>query len=102
MNQQFPLPGGEEPIEDSEAWWERFRSLLDDQNEWPSVYVFKFIVPAERLDDMKDVFEGHPVRERASSKGTYVSVTARIRVESSDEVVAYYTEAGKVEGVMAL
>lgn len=83
-------------------WWRNFRTLLDEQNDWPTEYLFKFIVPRAALDEMKAVFGAHPVTVRASSKGRYLSVTARMQMASSEEVVAVYTAAGRVEGVIAL
>jgi hypothetical protein len=83
-------------------WWERFKELLDDQNDWPTRYTFKFIAPSGRVDDLKDVFGDHPVRVRKSSKGNYMSVTAHLRVSSSDEVVEIYEEASSIEGVISL
>lgn len=83
-------------------WWARFRELLDDQNDWPETYTFKFIVPSHGLDEMKAVFGGHPLRVRASSKGNYVSVTARMMMESSDAVIDVYKAAAEVEGVISL
>ncbi|NBC17840.1 MAG: DUF493 family protein [Bacteroidetes bacterium] len=85
-----------------EGWWNDFRELLDDQNDWPAEYVFKFIAPQDELDELKSVFGDHPVRVRESSKGNYVSVTARMEMHSSDEVVAVYKAAGAVEGVISL
>lgn len=85
-----------------DEWWEEFRELLDEQNDWPTRYTFKFIAPQPRLDDLKNVFGDHPIEVRSSSKGNYKSVTARIRVESSDEVVAIYEEASSIEGVISL
>lgn len=84
------------------AWWERFRELLDGQNEWPGPYLFKFIVPRAGLEDLKEVFGEHPVLVRASTRGRYVSVTATMEMESSDEVIGIYRAAGQVEGVIAL
>ena len=54
------------------------------------------------VDELKAVFGRHPVKVRASSKGNYVSVTARMHMTSSDDVLAVYREAGKVEGVISL
>ena len=85
-----------------ESWWERFQSLLDDQIDFPDEYVFKFIVPASNLNALRQVFGAIPVTERRSSKGTYVSVTATIEVHSSDEVIALYKAAGRVDQVMML
>lgn len=83
-------------------WWEEFRNLLDEENEWPAQYTFKFIAPSSKLDPLKAVFGDHPVDVRASSKGNYKSVTARINVQSSDEVVSIYEEAARIEGVISL
>lgn len=91
-----------EPKKRGEEWWSKFRGLLDDQNDWPTDYLFKFIVPSDELDDMKRVLGNERLKVRASSKGNYMSVTARRRVASSDDVIAIYKAAGDVEGVIAL
>ncbi len=92
----------QKPSETGPEWWDRFQSLLDAQIDWPSEYMFKFIVPSDNLDDLKAVFGENPVRVRASRKGNYMSVTARLHMTSSDEVVAIYHAAGRVEGVISL
>jgi putative lipoic acid-binding regulatory protein len=87
---------------DDEAWWDRFEDLLDDQNDWPTQYTFKFIAPASQLDELKAVFGDHPVRVRESSKGNYKSVTAHLQMSSSEDVVEVYEEASGIEDVIAL
>ncbi len=87
---------------EKEAWWSRFQSLLDDQTEWPTVYTFKFIAPRPELEALKEVFGEHPVTVRASSKGNYVSVTAQMEMQSSEEVLAVYDAASEVDNVIAL
>ncbi|PSQ58630.1 MAG: DUF493 domain-containing protein [Bacteroidetes bacterium QH_2_64_26] len=88
--------------EDDDAWWDRFEDLLDDQNDWPTQYTFKFIAPASQLDELKAVFGDHPVRVRESSKGNYKSVTAHLQMSSSEDVVEVYEEASGIEDVIAL
>lgn len=83
-------------------WWDEFKELLDEQNDWPTRYTFKFIAPSQRLDALKDVFGDHPVQVRSSSKGNYMSVTARMHMESSDAVVAIYEEASSIDDVISL
>lgn len=83
-------------------WWERFKDLLDEQNDWPTRYTFKFIAPTTSVGALKSVFGDHPVEVRSSSKGNYMSVTARMRMTSSDEVIAIYDEASDIEGVISL
>jgi len=86
----------------SQAWWDQFRTLLDELNEWPAEYMFKFIVPQSSLAAIKTIFDGQPVRVRASSRGNYLSVTARVLVDSSEDVIAIYASAGDIEGVISL
>ena len=83
-------------------WWDRFQGLLDDQNEWPTNYTFKFIAPADQLEELKAVFGQVDLSVRESRKGNYLSVTAVMEMHSSDEVVAMYHAAGRVDGVIAL
>ena len=76
--------------------------LLDEQTEWPTRYVFKFIVPRAGQEALERVFGDHPVIVRASTRGNYVSVTAQMEMQSSDEVIEVYQAAGRVEGVISL
>lgn len=85
-----------------DEWWEEFQELLDEQNDWPTEYTFKFIAPSQNLEPLKSVFGDHPVQVRSSSKGNYMSVTARMHMESSEEVLAIYEEAADIEGVISL
>ena len=88
--------------ENDDAWWDRFKDLLEDQNDWPTRYTFKFIAPSDTVDDLKAVFDDHPVRVRSSSKGNYKSVTPHVRCESSAKVIEIYSEASDIEGVISL
>ncbi|MDA0379078.1 MAG: DUF493 family protein [Bacteroidetes bacterium] len=83
-------------------WWDHFKQLLDENNEWPAPYLFKFIVPKAGIEELKSVLEGHDIDIKASTKGNYLSLTTRIRVESSEDVVAVYRSVGVVEGLIAL
>ncbi len=81
---------------------ERFRELLDGQNAWPAEYTFKFIVPEDRLPDLEAVFGQIPITVRESRNGRYRSVTATVLMHSSEEIVALYTEAARIPGLIAL
>jgi hypothetical protein len=82
--------------------WDRFRSLLNDEYDWPADYTFKFIVPSEQLGQVEAVFPGDERRVRASRRGRYCSVTVIRTVESAEEVIAVYDEAGAIEGIVSL
>lgn len=86
----------------SEEWWDNFRTLLDDQNEWPSTYLFKFIAPKEKAEDVQRLFEGQDVLVRASAQGSYHSITSRVHVDNAESIVDYYRRAALIEGVISL
>ena len=102
----FKQPGSEQTMKsvpaEEDAWWRHFQELLDDQIDFPDEYLFKFIVPARSLNALKNIFGRHPVTVRASSKGRYLSLTVKMEMHSSDEIVAVYQAAAKVEQVMML
>jgi len=79
-----------------------FKEKLDVQHQWPDVYMFKFIVPASKVNEVTALFKNDQVEERASSNGKYISVTVKAMIGSSDEVIAKYIEAKKIEGIISL
>ena len=85
-----------------EERWDNFRRLLDEQTDWPTEYLYKFIVPKEQLDAMKAVFMDAEIVVRASSKGKYLSVTSRLTATSADDVIDVYEKSGEIEGVISL
>lgn len=83
-------------------WISSFQQKLDQHHRWPSLYIFKFIVPKEKVDELKALFPQHTTSEKASTKGNYVSVTMEVMIPSSDSVINIYTVASTVEGLIAL
>jgi putative lipoic acid-binding regulatory protein len=77
-------------------------SKLDVFHDWPGNYLFKFIVPHEKLPELERVFEGHEFTTRSSRKGRYVSLTCERHLESSDAVIEVYREVEKIDGAFAL
>jgi uncharacterized protein len=79
-----------------------FREKLDQHYAWPALYIFKFIVPQGKEQEVKALFPLHETTERASSQGKYTSVTAQIMMPSSEAVIAIYRKAAAIEGLIAL
>lgn len=80
-----------------------FKERLDGYYDWPCAYLFKFIAPAELLDQVSALFAADvEIRTRHSKRGNYVSVTAEIVMAGSDEVIAIYERASEIDGVMPL
>ncbi len=81
---------------------ESFKNKLDKVHEWPSLYMFKFIVPSGKEQEVFALFPNNELTTKTSSHGNYVSVTAKVMMRSSEHVMEKYQEAHKIEGVLAL
>lgn len=84
---------------------ERLRARLNEIHIWPSVFMFKFILPTDeaRLTQLKLIFgESAEVRERLSSKGNYTSVTVREMMLSADDIFDRYRRAKDIKDIISL
>lgn len=85
-----------------QQWINGFREKLDQHYTWPSLYIFKFIVPKGKEGDLKQLFPLHTPTEKASRQGNYTSITMQMMMPSSDAVIEVYVKASQVEGIVAL
>lgn len=83
-------------------WIASFRQKLDEHYAWPALYTYKFIVPKGKEGEVKELFPYHPVTERNSKQGNYISVTVQVMMQSSEAVVDIYKKAALIEGIVAL
>jgi putative lipoic acid-binding regulatory protein len=80
-----------------------FKQTLDQTHSWPCQYMFKFIVPLPQKARVLELFqEEDAISTRKSRNGQYISVTAKCRVHSSEEVIAVYEAASRIEGIVSL
>jgi uncharacterized protein len=83
--------------------YETFRRRLDEHYTWPAVYTFKFIVPKTSAKELLSVFESNTDRSvRESGKGNYLSLTVRMIMPSSENVIAVYEAVAEIEGIISL
>lgn len=90
------------PADESAAGSARFKQLLDEQNEWPTAFTFKFIVPIDRLPALEEILSGFLLQTRPSRKGNYIAVTCAPLMASSDEVMSIYERTSHIEGIVSL
>lgn len=102
MTRLLSLSGGVAFYNMDEQWIQNFREKLDQHYSWPSLYVFKFIVPKGKEAEVKNLFPNHTATEKPSSRGNYTSVTVQIMAPSSDVVIDIYVKASTIEGIVAL
>lgn len=80
----------------------QFKEKLDSEYSWPSLYMFKFIVPKGKEEDIIALFPSNETSTKASKKGNYISVTAKVMMGSSEEIIKIYEKAYEIEGVISL
>lgn len=85
--------------------FDTLREHLTTSVSWPSVYMFKFIAPAEnRIFAMLHDLFPHQAEftNRHSAGGKYVSITVKEVMINPDEVIDRYQKASAIEGVIVL
>lgn len=90
-----------------EEFYAKLRAQLYDTALWPSIYLYKFIVPTsrEKITDIEGIFDnmGAVITTKKSRKGNYTSVSVNVRMKDPDAVIDKYKEvAANVEGVISL
>ena len=81
---------------------ERFRAVLEETHEWPTMYTFKFIVPSDKVDKIKKILKSDEVITRPSKKGNYLSLTCTKNMKSSDEIITIYRKVSDIKGIISL
>jgi uncharacterized protein len=75
---------------------------LDKNTAWPMLYMFKFIVPKSKQNQVTTMFKTHELQSKESKNGNYVSLTAQMFMNSSQDVINVYKKASTIEGLIAL
>ncbi len=87
---------------------DKYQSLLEQLNKdlnWPSVYMFKFIIPADnhQIALVQSKFSDEAVlTQKESSKGNYISITVKEVMLNPTSVIEKYQEMEGIEGLMIL
>lgn len=92
--------------QESEEFYGRLKEELLRGTEWPSTYLYKFIVPSDsdKTGRIEAIFDntGAVIETRKSKTGKYTSLSITVHLESPDDVIEKYIEVGKIEGVISL
>ena len=85
---------------------ESLQKKLEEQFEWPTIYLFKFIVVADNksVAQVEDLFDSETadISMRTSKTGKYISLSAKEMMLSPEKVIERYKEAAKIEGIISL
>lgn len=91
----------------SDEFYAKLKAELETTSDWPSEYLYKYIVPTDRekIELIERIFDnmGAVIKTKTSSKGKYTSVSVYVNLPNPDAVIEKYREVGdKVEGVISL
>lgn len=88
-----------------EEFYADLEKKLLDQHTFPTVYMFKFIVPNDevRVNQVKALFSANAaMTTRMSKNGKYMSFTVKVKVKEVKQVISTYQEAAKISGIVSL
>ncbi len=90
-----------------DEFYKKLKEQLQDSADWPSQYLYKFIVKTEvdKIEAIESIFNhaGAVITTTESKKGTYTSVSINVVMKDPDAVISKYIEVSKkVEGVISL
>lgn len=91
-------------MQESQSQFDGLRGKLE-QEEWPAVYLFKFIMPNnhETISRLLNIFGTENKQQIQNSKnGNYVSITIHEMMMSANDVIEKYEQAALLKGVMSL
>ena len=92
--------------EDTDGFYGRLREKLAENTNWPTNYLYKFIVPTDevRIAQIHKIFDntGAVIESKKSKKGNYTSLSITVHLNGPDEVIAKYREVAVVDGVISL
>ncbi len=81
---------------------DEFKEKLEKSYSWPSLYMFKFIVPAGKEQEVHKLFPKNVVIQKPSKNGKYISLTTEIMAGSTDQIISIYLQANRIERLIAL
>ncbi|MFT6746141.1 MAG: putative lipoic acid-binding regulatory protein [Glaciecola sp.] len=82
--------------------YDSFKEKLDEECTFPIKYMYKFIVPKDKVREVLPHFETADISTKKSKNGKYVSVSAVVMAFSSDDIITKYKSLGNIEGMISL
>jgi len=92
--------------EKTQEFYKRLKSELLNTSLWPSIYLYKFVVPTdtEKMERIFSAFDnmGAFIDTKLSKTGKYTSVSVNVKMKNPDDVIQKYIELSDIEGILSL
>ncbi|MBA4153274.1 DUF493 domain-containing protein [Flavobacterium sp.] len=90
----------------TEEFYERLKEELRTTSDWPSIYLYKFIVPTDtiKISAIENAFDnmGAVINTQQSKTGKFTSISINVSMLSPEHVVEKYIDVSSVEGIISL
>lgn len=90
----------------TEEFYERLKEELRTTSVWPSLYLYKFIVPtdASKIAAVENEFNnmGAVINTVQSKNGKFTSVSINVLMQNPEHVVEKYMAVSTIEGIISL
>ena len=84
--------------------FQKLKETLNKELNWPTIYMFKFIVPADnrRIALVESKFSDEAIiTKKESTSGKYISITIKEVMLTADSIIDKYKEMDGIEGLMS-
>lgn len=82
--------------------YSKLKELLAVNNKWPCHYTFKFIVPSQNLDELKQIFADEKMVLKPSKNGNYTSLSVTKKEKDPESVVVTYQAVSHIKNLIML
>lgn len=90
----------------TEEFYERLKEELRTTSDWPSIYLYKFIVPTDiiKILAIENAFDnmGAVINTHQSKTGKFTSISVNVSMLSPEHVVEKYIDVSSIEGIISL
>jgi putative lipoic acid-binding regulatory protein len=95
-----------EKEKETREFYERLKKELDLSSTWPSIYLYKFIVPSEKENILRveEAFDcmGAVIKTTKSKTGKFTSISVDVMMKDSQEIIDKYIELSTIKGIISL
>ncbi len=93
-------------MDKKEEFYKKLKESLEKTTTFPTEFLFKFIIPTddEKLKQVEKIFKniGADIQTKKSKNGKYTSISIKVNMNSSDDIITKYKEVEAVEGIISL
>tara|TARA_B100000579_G_C22177874_1_gene552731 strand:+ start:71 stop:391 length:321 start_codon:yes stop_codon:yes gene_type:complete len=90
----------------SEDFYSRFKDQLVESQDWPGIYIFKFIVKhkSEEYDQLKKYLNNYEGKKslKSSSNNKFLSLTFEYFADSPADVIKIYKGVENIDNIISL